>query len=397
MSEIKGSPYAPQASDATQKRRTAQIIDFPTRGRRPEGPVSRDGLQWYVDHPKEAAEDGIKPWQLEIIANRLHILAQLDEEDRRNPPPVPPPVTDADITRMLLDHPDPKWREAGRTGKWKRVPSDAVRRDDLRDDDEAPAKGQRLPFHPAADKFPLMSKAELEALAADIEAHGLNEAIETLDDGDGPMVLDGRNRYNACLMIGFDLTNHIRVLSDNTNPADHLISKNLMRRHQTKLERALFAARLVTSAHGGNRKSEIKTSKCGVDIVTLDEAARRIGVSKAAVERASYILRNGADEFIAAIDAGIPWLTLGYADKIAHSDEEDQHLWLKDNRHAIKPVKRGPRLPKPPIPFTADALKALSDPAARVIVDKLMPKANRDLALQGEQWVRVKLTEGEEP
>ena len=126
---------------------------------------------------------------------------------------------------------------------WAADGPNAVRINDSVDDDDAPATSHRLQFHPAADKFPLMDKNELAALAADIKAHGLNEDIETLDG----MVIDGRNRYNACFMIGFDLTNRIHALSDNTNPIDHLISKNLMRRHQTRLERALFAARLASA------------------------------------------------------------------------------------------------------------------------------------------------------
>ena len=136
------------------------------------------------------------------------------------------------------------------------------------------------------------------------------------------MVLDGRNIVTP--VDDRARTTH-RTLSDNTNPVDHLVSKNLMRRHPTRLERALFAARLVTARHGGDRRSEqyqgdaIKTGNPGLEMVTPADAARRIGLSKDAVETAGYILEHGADEFIAAIDAGIPWLTLNYADKIAHS------------------------------------------------------------------------------
>jgi hypothetical protein len=102
-------------------------------------------------------------------------------------------------------------------------------------------------FHPAADKLPLMNEAETAALAADIEANGQRDEVELLDD----MVIDGRNIVNACYLLGREP--RTRMLSDNTNPVDHLISKNLMRKHHTKLERALFAARLVTTGHGGNR------------------------------------------------------------------------------------------------------------------------------------------------
>jgi hypothetical protein len=251
-------------------------------------------------------------------------------------------------------------------------------------------------FHPATLNFPLMNVAELTALAEDLKAHGQNEDIELLDG----MVLDGRNRVLACEIAGIEP--RTRALSDNTNPLDHLISKNLMRRHQTKLERALFAARLVTTRHGGDRRSEryqgeaIKTGNPGLEIVSPADAARHIGLSKDAVERAGYILEHGADEFIAAIDAGIPWLTLNYADKIAHSDEEDQRLWLFNHKHAIKPVKRATRPPRIPIPITHSVLKALNDQQALVVVEKLMPKANRALKPQGKRVVIIDLTK-EEP
>ncbi len=55
-----------------------------------------------------------------------------------------------------------------------------------------------LKNHPAADAFPMMDAARLEELKADIAANGQREPI-TLCDG---MILDGRNRYQACILLG---------------------------------------------------------------------------------------------------------------------------------------------------------------------------------------------------
>jgi hypothetical protein len=311
----------------------------------------------------------IDAWRAQVIADRIRILAEL------GPEPAPVAMLDADITKLLLASSYPALRAAGQSGRWRRVKADTIKRDDSHDDrDDAPASGQRLPFHPAAEKFPLMNEDELKALAEDIKDHGLNEDIETLDG----MVLDGRNRYNACLMIGFDLTNRIHALSDNTNPLNHLISKNLMRRSPTRLERALFAARLVNVGHGGDRRSSSRQNG-DLEFVTEADAARRIGVSRRDVERAGYILRNGVDGFLAAIDAGIPWLTPNYADKIAHGDKEDQLLWLDNHKYVVKPVKRAARPPRTPIPITDNVLKALNDQQALVVFEKLRPKINRAL------------------
>jgi putative DNA primase/helicase len=72
-----------------------------------------------------------------IYARRFDVMQALKQFDPkgefdpdRDPDPVP--MSDAQITEMLLNHPDEKWREAGRTGKWKRVPSDVTEREDSR-------------------------------------------------------------------------------------------------------------------------------------------------------------------------------------------------------------------------------------------------------------------------
>ena len=52
-----------------------------------------------------------------------------------------------------------------------------------------------LKVHPAADLFPLMSEAELQALADDLKRTGkLQHSIVLTEDG---RLLDGRNRLDA--------------------------------------------------------------------------------------------------------------------------------------------------------------------------------------------------------
>ena len=68
------------------------------------------------------------------------------------------------------------------------------------------------PVHPAAALLPMMSDAELEALAADIKANGLLEPIVVWVDNsaaakgsEGPFttyLLDGRNRLAALERLG---------------------------------------------------------------------------------------------------------------------------------------------------------------------------------------------------
>ena len=59
---------------------------------------------------------------------------------------------------------------------------------------------EMLKNHPAADAFPMMDGKRYAELLADMERQGQIEEI-TVCDG---MVLDGRNRYKACLELGIE-------------------------------------------------------------------------------------------------------------------------------------------------------------------------------------------------
>ena len=84
-----------------------------------------------------------------------------------------------------------------------------------------------LKFHPLADLFPLMEGAEFDALVADIKKNGLHYPI-VLYDG---KILDGRNRYRACLAAGFEpaTRNGDHHIGD---PAAFVTSRNIHRRHR---------------------------------------------------------------------------------------------------------------------------------------------------------------------
>jgi hypothetical protein len=65
-------------------------------------------------------------------------------------------------------------------------------------------------FHPAADVFPLMSPDELRKLADDIQAHGIRVPIQTRTADDGELYLiDGRNRLDACELLGWQLVDDL--------------------------------------------------------------------------------------------------------------------------------------------------------------------------------------------
>jgi len=88
--------------------------------------------------------------------------------------------------------------------------------------------------HPIAAIFPLMSDSELAELAKDINEHGQREDIVVYQG----KILDGRNRYRACLLADVEprVTSYI-----GTDPIRDVLSWNLHRRHLNVSQRAAIA------------------------------------------------------------------------------------------------------------------------------------------------------------
>jgi hypothetical protein len=99
-----------------------------------------------------------------------------------------------------------------------------------------------LPFHPLAEKFPLMEGDDLQKLVDDIKANGLREQI-VIHEG---KVLDGRNRYRAAKLAKINLApNSFRELPVGTDPKAYVISANLHRRHLTAEQKRDLLAELI--------------------------------------------------------------------------------------------------------------------------------------------------------
>jgi ParB-like chromosome segregation protein Spo0J len=110
----------------------------------------------------------------------------------------------------------------------------------------APA-ARSSPFHPLADRFPLIEGVEFDELVADIKANGLIEPIVMLDG----MILDGRNRYRAC--VAADVEPTFRPFTGD-DPAAYVISANIHRRHLTaEQKRDLIAERIKATPEKSDR------------------------------------------------------------------------------------------------------------------------------------------------
>lgn len=91
--------------------------------------------------------------------------------------------------------------------------------------------------HPVAALFPMLAEDELEDLAADIETNGLLHPI-VIDDGG--RLLDGRNRLAACERVGVEPAFNVY---DGDDPDAYCLSVNIARRHMTKGQRTMVAAK----------------------------------------------------------------------------------------------------------------------------------------------------------
>lgn len=114
--------------------------------------------------------------------------------------------------------------------------------------------------HPAASRFPLMSDEELDELAADIKARGLDNPVVLLEG----KVLDGRNRLEACHRAGVP-PKTVEWRMEHGSAVAYVLAANVRRRHLTQSQRAMIAAELLEDFKaeakerqrkaGGDRKS----------------------------------------------------------------------------------------------------------------------------------------------
>lgn len=97
--------------------------------------------------------------------------------------------------------------------------------------------------HPYADKFPMLSDAELDELAESIKLVGLLHPVVVTPEG---LVLDGRNRLEACTRAGVEASVEVY---DGDDHAEFVIASNVARRNMSSGARAMSTA-LVLAADG---------------------------------------------------------------------------------------------------------------------------------------------------
>ena len=165
-----------------------------------------------------------------------------------------------------------------------------------------------IPFHPLADLFPLLEGDDFAALVADVRAHGLRQYIVLCNGA----ILDGRNRYRACLEAGIEP--HFEVFNG-ADPLAFVLSMNLQRRHLSESQRAMVHARIATLPKGSNQHTAIA-------VPTQEQAASLLNISVDSGQRARKVLEHGIPELTEKVDRGD--ISVSAASEVARLDESEQ-------------------------------------------------------------------------
>lgn len=158
---------------------------------------------------------------------------------------------------------------------------------------------KKLEVHPVADLFPMLAPDELRALTADIAGRGLLQPIVL--DAEG-RILDGRNRLAACELAGVAPTFE---KYEGDDPDGYAVLVNIARRHLTKGQRAMIAARTL-----------LKNS-------SQSEVAEKAGVSQQYVGQAKVVL-DYATDLVDGVVSGVKPLHEAYGTARDRKDEKEQ-------------------------------------------------------------------------
>ena len=167
--------------------------------------------------------------------------------------------------------------------------------------------------HPAAGIFPLMSGSEFQELCNSIRENGQRESIKRLSDG---RIVDGRNRHQACQLIGIEpLFETVGI--DDQEVMEFVIDENLHRRHLDATQRAVVGVKILNyerelaaqrklegqRSGGRGRKKTTGENSPQVNGKATAQAAKKVGVDEKYVREAARIAKDDPDA-LAAMASG---------------------------------------------------------------------------------------------
>jgi hypothetical protein len=225
-----------------------------------------------------------------------------------------------------------------------------------------------LEFHELANIFPLMTDEEVNDLGEDMLKHGQREPIWTYEG----KILDGRNRYNACLLKGIEPRS---VEFRGADPLAFVVSANLYRRQLNAGQRALVFETLANLPHGGDRRSEqaAKIAACS------QAAVAKLGkVSPRTMSTAKALKRDAIPAVVDAVKCGkVP---IAHAAAFAQQERPlDQARLIAEHGSPADAVKA--------------TVKAKADRAAtkmpRPVADPKRAADRADVYVQVGDWVEL--------
>lgn len=183
----------------------------------------------------------------------------------------------------------------------------------------------KLEFHPIANVFPLIEGREFDELVADVREHGLRCPIVLHTDG---RILDGRNRYRACLAASVEPT--FEDWDGVGLASDFVWSLNGPRRHldggALQLAAGRYAiAREAEARERQGRRTDLTSSQICDEVdfgKSVKNAAEKFGVGARTVTSAVKVIKEGADDLVHAVESGK--VSVSTAADIARLPKEEQ-------------------------------------------------------------------------
>jgi len=204
-----------------------------------------------------------------------------------------------------------------------------------------------MEFHPAAAIFDLLEDEALDSLAESIREHGLKQKIKILDG----QIIDGRNRYRACLLAGVTPAYDEISLVNGELPADYVYAVNDKRRHLDHDARSLAGSRYKTQAAyeakerqkaalaKGNKTQGKKSTIVAPEPQSSpgrarDVAGAKFGVGGKSIDAAEHVLTKGTAKLHEALKRKT--ISLKTAARLAKCPKKVQDEALAQGPKAIK-------------------------------------------------------------
>lgn len=209
-------------------------------------------------------------------------------------------------------------------------------------------------FHTANIGFKPYSAEQLQALADDINEHGLLESIKVRPDIDGYEILSGHNRVNACRLLSWSkITADIEEMDDNRAIIVATVPNLQHRQRLSPCERAwAFRSLLDANKHQGQRTDLNETTSGGKHQKSdaRERVARFFGVKENEV-RNTVRLTYLTEPLLQLVDEGAMSITCGAA--ISFYDAQTQGILyekIQENKQklCIAQLNRLKKLCPPP-------------------------------------------------